>query len=204
MITTRAPSEEFAVLQETLRGMLGQDLPYEYHVWLADEKPTAEVLSWCFDNGDKFGYEHYDVVSQFDADHIPSSSYLRTALPAFSDGSVGYVAAPSVNSRGADESWATRARLQFEAYFHGPGQASLSPGWMPSCIGSHYLVRTEHLLKSGGIGPELDEDFSTSYLLTTNGHPGLFSINTAAVGEGPATFEDCMKQVFPNVPLCEV
>lgn len=51
MITTRAPSEEFGVLQNTLIGMLSQRLPYDYHVWLADEQPTDEVLRWCYDNG---------------------------------------------------------------------------------------------------------------------------------------------------------
>lgn len=51
MITTRAPSEEFGVLQDTLKGMLSQKMPYDYHVWLADERPTTEVLEWCYENG---------------------------------------------------------------------------------------------------------------------------------------------------------
>ena len=32
----------------------------------------------------------------------------------------------------------------------------------------------------GGIGPELDEDFSTSYLMTTHGYKGAFSLRTVA------------------------
>lgn len=51
MITTRAPAEAFDVLKDTLKGLLSQDLPYDYHVWLADEQPTEEVLSWCYENG---------------------------------------------------------------------------------------------------------------------------------------------------------
>jgi cellulose synthase (UDP-forming) len=48
----------------------------------------------------------------------------------------------------------------------------------------------------GGIGPELNEDFSTSYIMSASGWKGAFSINTIAHGDGPATFEDCMWQEY--------
>ena len=91
------------------------------------------------------GYAQYDIVAQFDCDHIPAPTYLTTCLPAFMDSSIGYVAAPSVNSLGSSNSWAARGRLHYEAVFHGAGQAAWFPGWMPVCIGSHYTVRTAHL-----------------------------------------------------------
>ena len=91
------------------------------------------------------GYDQYDIVAQFDCDHIPATTYLTSCLPAFMDSSIGYVAAPSVNSLGSTSSWAARGRLHYEGIFHGAGQAAWFPGWMPVCIGSHYTVRTAHL-----------------------------------------------------------
>jgi cellulose synthase (UDP-forming) len=48
----------------------------------------------------------------------------------------------------------------------------------------------------GGVGPELNEDFSTSYMMTAFGFKGVFAIDTIANGDGPANFEDCMRQEY--------
>jgi len=69
---------------------------------------------------DTEGYELYDIVCQFDADHVPSPSYLAAVLPAYADPRVGYVACPSICDANADVSWAVRGRLWLEAYMHGP------------------------------------------------------------------------------------
>eukprot|EP00775_Hariotina_reticulata_P002678 gene2678-2979_t len=230
---------------------------------------------------DHYGYALYDVVCQFDADHVPEASYLRTIIPAFQDPEVGYVALPSICGANSEISWAVRGRLYMEAYMHGPLGASMSKIALPCCIGSHYAVRTAALKKAhseiarlfmtvisglliardqtfdtgpspslpciqnsklhdarkasgllhtprfvkagcrgaqlcfrrpaaqpfltvylpdllqvGGIGPELNEDFSTSYILTASGYRGLFSTDTIANGDGPANFEDCMRQEY--------
>ena len=91
------------------------------------------------------GYAEYDVVAQFDCDHIPGPTYLSSCLPAFLDPSIGYVACPSVNTLGCSNSWAARGRLYYEAVFNRAGQAAWFPDFMPVCIGSHYVVRTAHL-----------------------------------------------------------
>lgn len=31
--------------------MLNQDVPFDYHVWLADEGPTDDILAWCYEQG---------------------------------------------------------------------------------------------------------------------------------------------------------
>jgi cellulose synthase/poly-beta-1,6-N-acetylglucosamine synthase-like glycosyltransferase len=64
------------------------------------------------------------------------------------------------------------------------------------CIGSHYAVRTAALKDSGGLGPELAEDHSTSLLLCAHGWRGIHSIDAIANGDGPATFTDGMVQEF--------
>lgn len=167
----------------------------EYHrpVWPRRTRCKEGNLSYFYDN---WGYDMYDIVAQFDADHVPTSTYLSTSLPAFLDPQVGYVACPSICGANADVSWAVRGRLYFEAYFHGALGASLSRNLMPFCIGSHYVVRTTHLKIAGGLGPELDEDMSTSYIMSANGFKGVFGLNTIAYGDGPATFEDSMHQEY--------
>ncbi|NMM92710.1 N-acetylglucosaminyltransferase, partial [Rhodococcus sp. SRB_17] len=79
---------------------------------------------------------------------------------------------------------------------HGPVQLGHNRGLAPISIGSHYAVRTAAVRSIGGIGPELAEDFSTSYLLNTAGWSGAFAIDAEAHGEGPATFGAMLTQEF--------
>jgi cellulose synthase (UDP-forming) len=145
---------------------------------------------------DRWGYHHYDVVAQLDCDHKPAPTYLTEIVRAFSDPAIGYVAAPSVCDANADKSWAARGRLHKEATFHGPFQLGHSDGLGPLCIGSHYAVRTRALRDIGGLGPDLAEDFSTTFLLNTAGWHGAFAIDAEAHGEGPNTFAAMLTQEF--------
>jgi cellulose synthase/poly-beta-1,6-N-acetylglucosamine synthase-like glycosyltransferase len=227
-VVTRAPSEPWDVARATLAAMLDQDYPIPYDVWLCDERPTDEIMSWCRWAGvivasrdgvpeyhratwprrtrckegnlayfyDHWGYREYDVVAQLDCDHVPARTYLAEMVRPFADPGIGYVAAPSVCDANADASWSARGRLYREATFHGAFQLGHSDGWGPLCIGSHYAVRTEALRDIGGIGPELAEDFATSYLLNTAGWHGAFAINAEAHGDGPNTFPTMVVQEF--------
>ena len=126
MVVTKAPSEPFDVVADTLLCMLAQDYPHD--TWLADEDPSPATLAWCREHGvevstrkgredyhrltwprrtrckegnlaffyDHYGYERYDIVCQLDADHAPSPGYLREMLRPFADPGVGYVSAPSI------------------------------------------------------------------------------------------------------------
>ena len=226
MVVTKAPSEPFSVVRETLEAMLAQDVPHD--TWLADEDPDQATLSWCAVAGvnvstrrgvaayhrtewprrtrckegnlayfyDHYGYDNYDVVAQLDADHVPQPGYLREVLRPFADPAVGYVSAPSICSRNEQTSWAARTRLHAEAMFHGVLQAGYSNGWAPMCIGSHYAVRTAALKQIGGLGPELAEDHSTSMLMNAGGWKGMHAMDAIAIGQGPANLADLVTQEF--------
>ena len=228
IIVTKAPSEPWPVVQQTLEWMRLQDFSYEYDVWLADESPSTEVYKWCAANDvniscrrdisgyhnqkwprrtrckegnlaffyDKFGYENYDYVVQLDADHVPSPTYLKEMVRPFADPRVGYVAAPSICDKNADESWAARSRLYAEASMHGSLQAGYHDGFAPLCIGSHYAVRTAALKQAGGLGPELAEDHSTTLLISAAGWKGAFAFQAFAHGDGPACLPDLVTQEF--------
>ena len=145
---------------------------------------------------DHYGYSRYDIVSQFDADHIPSPGYLRHAATPLINPDVGYVSAPSICDTNAPESWAARARLYVEASLHGALQAGYNSGWAPLCIGSHYTVRTAALKQIGGLGPELAEDHSTTLMFNAGGWRGVHAVNAIAHGAGPETFTDLIVQEF--------
>lgn len=228
IVVTKAPSEPWEVVRETLEAMLAQNYPFGYDCWLADENPQPDTVAWCAEYGvristregvaeyhrptwprrtrskegnlaffyDMWGYDLYDVVVQLDADHVPTPDYLRRILVPFRDPMVGYVAAPSMCDRNADRSWSARGRLYTEAVLHGPTQMGHSGGFAPSCIGSHYAVRTTALREIGGLGPELAEDFTTTLMMSAHGWQGVFAIDALAHGDGPETFADCMTQEF--------
>jgi cellulose synthase (UDP-forming) len=227
MVVTKAPSEPFGVVKQTLCAMLDQ-VGYEYDVWLADEAPDPETLRWCAQHGvfvstrqgvetyhrkswprrtrckegnlayfyDHYGYQRYDFVAQFDADHVPDPTYLREIMRPFADSAVGYVSAPSICDSNASASWAARGRLQAEASMHGCLQIGYNNGWAPLCIGSHYAVRTRALKQIGGLGPELAEDHSTTLIMNANGWKGVHAVDAIAHGEGPRTFADLAIQEF--------
>jgi len=226
MVVTKAPSEPFSILERTLKACLEQKYPHDTWVadedpndeaieWykknnikLSTRKNVAEYhnarwprrraskegnLAYFYDT---YGYKLYDIVVQFDIDHMPAENYLEEMVRPFIDEKVGYVSAPSICDQNADKSWSARARLYAEGIMHGPLQAGHTDGFAPLCIGSHYAVRTKALQQIGGLGPEFAEDHSTTLLFNANGWKGAHALNAIARGDGPETFADCMIQEF--------
>jgi cellulose synthase (UDP-forming) len=165
----------------------------DYHrsSWPRRTKSKEGNLAYFYDT---YGYEMYDVVAQFDADHVPTPSYLEMILRPFADETVGYVAAPSICDANVKTAWTVRARLYKEATLHGVLQAGCNGGFAPVAIGSHYAVRTAALKAIGGIGPELAEDYSTSFLMNSGGWSGVFAIDAEAHGDGPESFGEMITQ----------
>lgn len=166
---------------------------YHRAAWPRRTKCKEGNLAYFYDH---WGYRQYAVVAQLDCDHVPSPTYLAEMVRPFADPAIGYVAAPSVCDSNAAGSWAARGRMHREAPYHGPCQLGHANRLAPMCIGSHYAVRTRALRDIGGIGPELAEDFSTTFLLHSAGWHGAFAIDAEAHGEGPLTFADMVTQEF--------
>lgn len=166
---------------------------YHKSTWPRRTRCKEGNLAYFYDH---FGYENYDFVSQFDADHVPDSNYLTEILRPFVDPAVGYVSAPSICDANAANSWSARGRLYVEASLHGALQSGYNNGWAPLCIGSHYCVRTAALQKVGGLGPDLAEDHSTTLLMNSGSWKGVHAIDAIAHGDGPSTFADLVTQEF--------
>jgi len=149
----------------------------------------------------------YDFISQLDADHAPTETYLLEMSRPFIDPAIGYVAAPSICDANADESWVVRARLYAEASMHGSLQAGYCRDWAPMPIGSHYMVRKAALqslvhkrdgkvVSVGTLGPELAEDHTTGLAMNSAGWRGAFALNAIAHGDGAGCFADSVTQEF--------
>jgi cellulose synthase/poly-beta-1,6-N-acetylglucosamine synthase-like glycosyltransferase len=169
------------------------DTAYQRADWPRRTRCKEGNLAYFYDH---WGYADYAVVSQLDCDHVPAAGYLTEMVRPFADPAIGYVAAPSVCDANGASSWAARGRLHREAVWHGAVQLGHSDGLAPMCIGSHYAVRTRALRDIGGLGPELAEDFSTTYLLNSAGWHGAFAIDAEAHGDGPLTFADMVTQEY--------
>ncbi|EJC81943.1 glycosyl transferase [Rhizobium leguminosarum bv. trifolii WSM2297] len=180
---------EHGVLISTRKGVA------EYHraSWPRRTRCKEGNLAYFYDH---FGYARYDFVAQFDADHVPTLTYLREVLRPFADPGIGYVSAPSICDANAATSWAARGRLYAEASLHGSLQTGYNSGWAPLCIGSHYAVRTSALREIGGLGPELAEDHSTTLMMNAGGWRGVHAVDAIAHGDGPANFADLVVQEF--------
>ncbi|MBX5168040.1 MULTISPECIES: glycosyltransferase family 2 protein [unclassified Rhizobium] len=186
---TRRWCAQHGVLISTRKGVA------EYHraSWPRRTRCKEGNLAYFYDH---FGYERYDFVAQFDADHVPTPTYLREILRPFTDPEIGYVSAPSICDANAGTSWAARGRLYAEASLHGSLQTGYNNGWAPLCIGSHYAVRTAALRQIGGLGPELAEDHSTTLMMNADGWRGVHAVDAIAHGDGPANFADLVVQEF--------
>jgi cellulose synthase (UDP-forming) len=58
MVVTKAPSEPWSLVRDTLRAMLVQDYPSSYDVWLADEDPGPVARRWCEAHGVRISTRH--------------------------------------------------------------------------------------------------------------------------------------------------
>lgn len=166
---------------------------YNLDDWPRRKKCKEGNLAYFYDH---HGYENYDVVAQLDCDHVPATGFLTEVIRPFGDPAVGYLADPSVCDRNEKDTWSGRGRLHREAIWHGPVQLGHGSGLAPIIIGSHCAYRTAALKEIGGIGPELLEDFSTSFLLHSAGWQGAYGISAEAHGNGPLTFQAMLVQEF--------
>lgn len=167
--------------------------PYHRADWPRRTRCKEGNLAYFYDH---WGYRRYAVVAQLDCDHVPAPAYLARMVRPFGDPAIGYVAAPSMCDANDAVSWAARGRSHREAVLHGAFQLGHSDGLAPMCIGSHYAVRTRALREIGGLGPELAEDFSTTFLLNSAGWHGAFAIDAEAHGDGPLSFADMATQEY--------
>jgi cellulose synthase (UDP-forming) len=147
-----------------------------YNAWLTD-----------------IGFERYDIVATFDADHVPDPSMLSTVLGYFNNEEVGYVQLPqlyynkqaSFIARGAaEETYAYNACTQSTAF-------ALNH---PIIIGGHCTHRVEALREFGGLGAHAADDLLTTLLYRSRGWRGIYVRRVVAQGLTPVNWSIYLKQ----------
>ncbi|MEJ7582727.1 MAG: glycosyltransferase [Acidimicrobiales bacterium] len=88
MVVTKVPAEPWPVLQQTLEAMLDQDFPHPYDVWLADELPSRETLSWCAENRVAVSTRH--GVAEYQRPVWPRRTKTKEGNLAYFYDTVGY------------------------------------------------------------------------------------------------------------------
>ncbi len=167
----------------------------EYHndTFPRKAKTKEGNFAYFYDN---FGYNNYDFVSQFDADHAPDKNYLKEIVRHFADPEIGYVSAPSIIDANPEDSWTVTARSHWESTTHGPIQSGSNVGYSPMMFGSHYTHRVTALKDIGGIAPEFAEDHTTTMMYNSRGWKGAFARNAIAHGYGAVGLADSMLQEY--------
>lgn len=171
-----------------------KDEPYYHNTTYPRKAKTKEGNLMYF--YDKFGFENYDFVSQFDADHAPEPDFLQEVIKYFNNPEVGYVSSPSITDGNMEDSWTVAARCNWESTTHGPIQSGSNLGFSPMMFGSHYTHRIKALKAIGGIAPEIAEDHTTTLLYNANGWEGAFARNAIAHGYGAVGVGDSMLQEY--------
>lgn len=86
MVVTKAPSEPWELVKKTLEAMLEQKHPHD--TWLADEKPTTEVLEWCYTNN--VSVSTRDGVSEYHNEQWPRRTKSKEGNLAYFYDYYGY------------------------------------------------------------------------------------------------------------------
>ncbi len=167
----------------------------DYHREIHPRKAKTKEgnLAYFYDN---WGYNNYDFVVQFDADHAPEPDFLKNVMLEFNDPSVGYVTSPSITDGNLESSWTVRARCYWESTNHGPIQSGANNGFAPQMFGSHYSHRISALKNINGIAPEIAEDLTTTLTYNSKGWKGSHAVNAIAHGYGAVGVEDSMIQEY--------
>jgi len=147
-----------------------------YNAWLAEE-----------------GYDRYDLIVNFDPDHIPERHFLERTLGYFDDPGIGYVQAAQVYYNQPAGFIARGAAEETYAYYSSTQLTSYALGY-PIVTGCHTAHRTEALREVGGFAPhEADDLLVTVYYRTTRWR-GVYVPETLAQGLVPTDWPGYLRQ----------
>jgi cellulose synthase/poly-beta-1,6-N-acetylglucosamine synthase-like glycosyltransferase len=224
VVTTIVPeTEPVAMLEQTLRALVGLDYPHD--TWVLDEGDDPQVRALCdrlgarhfsrrhrpeyhadsgpFASRTKYGNYNawldtpestrYDFIAAFDTDHVPEHDYLERTLGYFRDPGVGYVQAPQVYYNQGESFIARGAAEETYDYYSCHQMAGYALGH-PIIIGSHNLHRLAALRAVGGF-PRYDaEDLRLTLLYRTHDWRGVYVPEVLALGCTPVRWRDYLVQ----------
>ncbi|HEU4563218.1 MAG TPA: glycosyltransferase [Gemmatimonadaceae bacterium] len=216
-------AESLDMLERTVRALVAMDYPHETwvldegddpavralceqlgaHHFSRKEMPQYQEESGTFQRHSKhgnynawlaeIGYARYDVISAFDADHVPERDFLTHVLGYFRDPAIGYVQAPQVYYN-QDASFIARgAAEETYAYYSTHQMASYGLG-QPIIVGSHNTHRVEALRSVGGFAAHDADDLLITLYYRARGWKGVYVPEILAMGLTPVDWHGYLRQ----------
>ncbi len=216
-------AESCEMLEETVKALVVQDYPHDTWVLDEGDDDQVKALclrlgakhfsrknlsQYHTENGTfqshskhgnynawlySIGFEHYDIITAFDPDHIPQPEFLSRVLGYFHDPKVGYVQAAqafynqkaSFIARGAaEETYAYYSCVQMAAY----GMR------YPIIVGGHNTHRVTALKQVGGLAPHDADDLLITLLYRESGWQGVYVPEIHAKGLTPVDWHGYLTQ----------
>jgi cellulose synthase/poly-beta-1,6-N-acetylglucosamine synthase-like glycosyltransferase len=216
-------AEPVAMLENTLRAMMAMEYPHDCWVLDEGDDPNLRELCSTLgvrhftrqhepryqEHGGRFarrskhgnhnawldavGYDRYDVVAAFDADHVPERDYLTSLLGYFRDPAIAYVQAPQVYYN-QDASFVARAAAE-ESYTYYSVHQMVSYGLgHPIIVGSHNVQRVAALRAMGGLPDHDADDLLLTHRYRAAGWRGVFVPRILAMGITPTDWFGYLRQ----------
>jgi len=165
--------------------------------------PLYQTKSGCFSSGTKhgnynawlheIGFDNYDILFAFDADHMPIAKYASTMLGYFEDPKIAYVQAPQVYRNQNASLVAQGAAEETYAYYSVTEMASYGMG-QPVLTGCHSVHRLSALHEYGGFPDHTAEDLLQTVHYRIRGWQGVYVPEVLATGLTPEGWSGYLNQ----------
>jgi len=142
---------------------------------------------------DQVGFNHYDILTTFDPDHVPQPPFLRNVLGYFRDPCVGYVQLPQAYYNQKASFIARGAAEETYAFYSSVQMAGYGLGY-PVLIGCHNTHRMSALKDIGGFACHDAEDLLMTLQYRSRGWQGVYVPEILARGLAPADWETYLIQ----------
>ncbi len=147
-----------------------------YNAWLAE-----------------IGFSHYDIISAFDIDHVPSPTFLCEVLGYFNDPSIGYVQAAQAY-RNQDASFVARGAAEESYEFYSVVQMANNRLGYPTVVGCHNTHRMKALASVDGFAAHDADDLLITLRYRQAGWQGVYVPRILARGVAPADWRTYLNQ----------
>jgi cellulose synthase (UDP-forming) len=141
----------------------------------------------------EIGFENYDILFAFDADHVPIPEYASAVLGYFEDPQIAYVQAPQVYRNQDASLVAQGAAEETYAYYSVTEMASYGMG-QPVLTGCHSAHRLPALRECGGFPDHTAEDLLQTVHYRIHGWQGVYVPEVLATGLAPEGWSGYLNQ----------
>lgn len=142
---------------------------------------------------DAVGYERYELVVNFDPDHVPEPTFLARTLGYFDDERIAYVQAAQVYYSQPASFVARGAAEETYAYYSSVQMTSYALGY-PIVTGCHTAQRVTALQQVGGFAAHEADDLLITIYYRVAGWVGVYVPEVLATGITPVDWDGYLTQ----------